>query len=282
MNDLNTKILSACTELIGEEASREWLSNQIKNVSSGANFFIAFGMAPKKVGKHAVSMPVESLDALSKINPAAVHTQWTLDELVRLALLQHVPLEGRHDMIKKLLATSDIREQKLIYKALQYLDQPEEFRLQVIDGIRTNMTDVFDAIALHNSYPKTHFQEGAWNQMVLKAIFMERPIYCISGLDERRNQDLARIAIDFAHERQSAGRKVTPELWRLVVPFVGESMLPDLIKIANSTDELEKEAGIRALKESSFSSANTWLENNQNSTNSRSWNEIGATIFKSN
>lgn len=282
MNDLNNKIVEECTQLITEESTQQWFSNQISNLSAGSSFFLAFGMAAKKVGKEPINLSDTLINAFSEINPDANQIQWSLDELVRLALLLHLPLTGRQESITKLIATSDIREQKLIYKSLQYLTQAEDFELLMIDGIRTNMTDVYDAIALHSSYPKKYFKEGAWNQMVLKGIFMERPIYRIYGLDERRNADLARIAIDFAHERQSAGRKVTPELWRLVVPFVDDTILQDLIKVAESTDALERDAGLRALHESEQSAAQNWLNQRPPVEEISTWNDIGAAIFSIN
>ncbi len=282
MNDLSALILSECLTLISEESSKKWLSDQVKNLPVSSNFFIAFGMTPKKLGKEPIKLSEKLLQGLSAINPDVSHINWSLDELGRLALLVNLPLEGRDDVLVKLLAAADIREQKLLYKSIQYLEQPASFELQIIDGIRTNMTDVFDAIALHSSYPRKHFKEAAWNQMVLKAIFMERPIYRILGLDERRNEDLARIAIDFSQERISAGRKVTPELWRLVVPYVNDTTIQDLIKVAQSSDELERDAGIRALKESNFPAAKSWLEKNGIKIDPRSWHAIGEAIFNAN
>ncbi len=38
----------------------------------------------------------------------------------------------------------------------------------------------------------------AWNQLVLKAFFTEKPIQQIIGLDERANEKLASTAYDFA------------------------------------------------------------------------------------
>ena len=52
--------------------------------------------------------------------------------------------------------------------------------------------------------------------MVLKALFIGRPLHLIQGLDLRANRDLAKMLINYAHERQSANRPVPAELWQLV------------------------------------------------------------------
>ena len=86
------------------------------------------------------------------------------------------------------------------------LPYPEHFIDLAIDGLRSNITSVFNAIALHNPYPADYFAEAAWNQMVLKAVFVDSPLSHIQGLDARANDKLARMLGDYAHERWAAGR----------------------------------------------------------------------------
>ena len=117
------------------------------------------------------------------------------------------------------------------------------------------MTVIFDAISLNNPFPANYFPEANWNQMVLKAVFMQRPLYRIQGLEERRNLSLANIASDFAHERWAAGRPVMAEIWRLVVPFLNEKFLADLKKAISSEDLLQIKAAVLACIESDFAPA---------------------------
>jgi len=114
-----------------------------------------------------------------------------------------------------------------------------------------NMTVVFDAVALNNPYPAAFLAEPAWNQMVLKGIFMSRPLYRMFRLEERRNDTLARMVSDFSHERWAASRKVTPEVWRLTAPFLAahQVLRDDISTALQSADTLHQEAAVLALHE---------------------------------
>ena len=56
-----------------------------------------------------------------------------------------------------------------------YPDQPR-YALRAAEGMRTNMKGVFEAVAHRNPYPGEQFPEPAWNQMVLKALFVGSPL----------------------------------------------------------------------------------------------------------
>jgi len=115
-------------------------------------------------------------------------------------------------------------------------------------------------VALKNPFPSQYFDERAWNQMVIKAIFLQRPLYQIQNADERANPNLAKILVDFAHERWAAGRKVMPELWRFVGPYTDGGNIADIKKILNSSDPIQVKAGLLACSSSDFGEAKKLLD----------------------
>ncbi|MEX0362783.1 MAG: EboA domain-containing protein, partial [Allomuricauda sp.] len=75
-----------------------------------------------------------------------------------------------------------------------------------------------------------YLEDPAWNQLVLKAIFMERPLYKIQNIDQRRNKELADMLQDYIQERWAAKRMVSPEVWRLVHQYLREDVKQLILK----------------------------------------------------
>jgi hypothetical protein len=155
----------------------------------------AFSGAARHVGKAAVAF--------------ADRGMWGTDELARAwILLRAYPRVTPGE----LWAHGDNRERQAVLKALPLLPEPERFEALAVEACRSNVLTVFEAIACENPYPRSHFAELSWNQMVLKAAFNGVALARIVGLAERRNPELARMAADFAAERSAAGRPVPDDL----------------------------------------------------------------------
>lgn len=242
-------------EVLGRGASQkslDWLRSQVDKIKADATpskFFLAFSQASRFFKKERLELSedhkTKALTLIDGFEPAF----WNELQAARTVLLLSYPQEKTKwlGVVNQLFETGDMHEQQALYAALPLMPYPEEMLTRAIDGCRTNMTLIFDAIALNNPFPAKYFPEANWNQLVLKSIFMQRPLYRIQKLDERRNATLADIASDFAHERWAAGRSVMPELWRLVVPYLNEEILADLKKVVKSEDQMEVEAGLLAL-----------------------------------
>jgi len=70
----------------------------------------------------------------------------------------------------------------------------------------------------------------AFQQCVVKAIFVGAPVWRVVGLDRRLTPELARMALDLADERRSAGRPVPAELWLALGKHGGERGVASLAK----------------------------------------------------
>ena len=118
-------------------------------------------------------------------------------------------------------------------------------------------------------------------RVVLKAVFMERPIYKIYNIETRKNAKLALIFLDYAQERWSAHRKVTPELWRFVSGYADATFLKDMQKIILGSDKLERTAATKALIESEFEEGIEWLmDNHILISDLPDWTRIGQELEK--
>jgi hypothetical protein len=96
--------------------------------------------------------------------------------------------------------------------------------------------------------------------MVLKALFVGSALWPIVGLDRRANAELARMLSDYAHERWSAGRPVSPELWRCVGPHATGTLLKDLERVLKEGTDPERRAAALALRASPDSAASVLLQ----------------------
>ena len=150
--------------------------------------------------------------------------------------------------LDQLCATADVDELVAFYRGLPLYPDPPRLRLRAAEGLRTNMPVVFEAVAHRNPYPAEQLSEEAWNQMVLKALFVGSTLDPIVGLDARANARLARMLGDYAHERWAAGRPVSPELWRCVGPFASGPLLADLARVLESGAPPERAAAVLALR----------------------------------
>jgi len=239
------------TKRLSPEAAK-WLEERLALVAGGDRkaLFLAFGLAVRKTGKADLQLTPEELAQAEQARPGWCPTLWSVDQAARTLLILSYPSERAAEYRKtldQLFSTGEVQELVALYQALPLLPHPEEFVFRGTEGIRTNIKSVFCAVAHQNPYPAEHFSDDQWNQMVLKAIFINVPLAPIIGLDQRANATLARILFDYAQERKAAHRPVTPELWRCVGPFADEAMSQELRRLAEQGTELEQEVAQTAL-----------------------------------
>lgn len=256
-------------ELLKQQAetkSMEWLVQQkekIEKEGSYLKFYMAFGQASRFFKKITLQLSENQKELANNIREGFSPNTWDQLQAARSYLLLHFEEKEASNWVialNKLFETADMHEQQSLYAALPIMPFQPEMVERAIEGLRTNISSVFDAVALNNPYPSEFFDERAWNQMVLKAIFMQRPLYQIQNADSRTNPVLAKILVDFAHERWAAGRTVMPELWRFVGPYINEENFADIQKVIQSEEPIQQKAALLACNSSGFEPAKKLID----------------------
>ena len=259
-------------ELVGQwlaarlpESAAAWLANGIERCRAGIvdrDLYLLMSAVSRHVGNAPLALDDAELAAGSASRPGWDPRDWTLDQAVRVHLLCASTSDGAQMSLRldRLCSAADVGELVAFYRGLPlYPDQPR-YALRAAEGIRSNMRVVFEAVAHRNPYPAEQFAEAAWNQLVLKALFVGSRLAPIVGLDSRRNPTLGRMLCDYAHERWAASRPVSPELWRCVGPFAAGPVLEDLVRLFERGTAGEQQAVALALGEATDPEAARLLE----------------------
>jgi hypothetical protein len=247
------RYLQRCLEHRLAPAALEWLSEKRDRIAGNASplaLYTAFSAAPRVVGKPALALNQAELAEAGEVRALWKPEHWSVDQAARCLLLLARDASDANDygsMIEKLFSTADARELVALYQAIPLLPHQERYSLRAAEGVRSNMLNVFHAIALNNPYPYERFDEHAWNQMVLKVAFVGSPMREIVGLEERVNPALARMLRDLVHERRAAGRSYPAEVWQLMAPYADEEIVGDLQRTLDDEDASRRAAAAAAL-----------------------------------
>ena len=248
-----------------DAAGGTWLREAAASVAAAGTdreLFRCVSLVSRKLGKAKLSLDAADMALAEEARPGWDPEPWTIDQAARIRLLlaAATDVDAFVRRLDQLCATADVDELVAFYRGLPLYPEPTRHRLRAAEGLRTNMLVVFEAVAHRNPYPAEQLPEEAWNQMVLKALFVGSTLDPIVGLDTRANASLARMLGDYAHERWAAGRPVSPELWRCVGPFASGPLLADLARVLESGAPPERAAAVLALRSAPDRDARTLLE----------------------
>ena len=194
-----------------------------------------FPMVGRKVGR-APLVPDASADD--------VHA-WTIDDAARTLLLAalgaHVEAE-----LADLYRYGDAAERRGLLRALPYLPLGDRAAGLVDDAVRTNDTRLI-AAAL-GPYATAHLDDAAYDQAVLKCVFVGVPIAPLDGLPGRATAETARMLAAFVHERVAAGRDIPAEVWDVIDRFPPAAELAAIEAERASEFPDRRDAAERALR----------------------------------
>ena len=162
-----------------------------------------FPMAGRKVGRGTLDPAADADD---------VHA-WTVDDAARTLLLIALG-DGVEAELRDLYRFGDAAERRGLLRALPHLPVGDRVLDIVDDAIRTNDTRLV-AAAL-GPYATEHLDDAAYDQAVLKCVFIGVPIAPLDGLPARATAETARMLAAFVHERVAAGRDIPAEVWDVI------------------------------------------------------------------
>jgi hypothetical protein len=183
----------------------------------------AFNKVIALASRHAKRQPLclssEEQAQVSSKCPGWSFSNWNLLEALRVSLILAQPNLSSPEFAKVFgdaFQFADEGELCAFYKAIPFLPQPERFSWHMKEACRSNMRSLFCAAACDNPFPLQHFDEIAWNQLIMKALFIEVPLAQVYGVELRLSEKLVAMTRDFIAERTSAGRGIPQDTHLLV------------------------------------------------------------------
>ena len=195
-----------------------WLDAEIERQQAGVEerkLIIALGMAARKIGRVDLSLTDDEMLEARAVRADWQPELWGTDEAARAAILlatytgDDAAFARRVD---RLCGNAEVTELLAYLKAFAIFPAARQLHDRAREAVRSAVKPVFEAIACHNPYPFDYFDQAAWNQMVVKAVFVGASIKNVVGIRERGNPDLRQMLRDLISERHAAGRPVPADV----------------------------------------------------------------------
>lgn len=208
--------------------ARNWLGEACREIADGADdnrFCQLLSLASRHTSADPLAPTHGDCEQAAELLPGFTPERWDQRETARVILILSRADLGRESCegaIEEAFRFADEGESRALYRSLAHLPKAQRFLRRAEEGCRTNMTSVFEANACDTPYPALHFDSVAWNQCLIKCVFIGSPLWRIWDVDRRLSAELTRMALDLIDERRSAGRAVQPELWMCIGTEGGE------------------------------------------------------------
>ena len=192
---------------------------------------VGFASLPRRAGRALLDVGITDLG-----NGLVDLGTFRRCDLMAADLLSH--RKDQKTDVQKLYEQGDGEERRMIFRSLPFLDDPALQEHLLLEAHRSNDEILFDAALLDTSLPARLLSEDAYNGLVLKAAFMERPVARLLQVESRVNQNLSAMLLDFMEEREAAGRPV----WAGTLPLVARSPDPRLSAAIERESQASSEA----------------------------------------
>ena len=201
----------------GRPESLAWIEEAARDVRG------SFSAVGRNVGRG----PLETRTELTVGEERVPLVAWRVDDAARVLLL----LRAKADiaLAAELYFQGDAREKTGALRALSLLpDNPSGVSL-VLDAMRVNQGEIFEAAILDNPYASRHLPQHEWRKAVMKSVFLGYSIMRIARVEARADAELAQSLLDYVLEREAATRTVPPEIWPVMARFPPPGLVAKLL-----------------------------------------------------
>jgi len=214
---------------------------EVNNGVPDARFTALISLSSRHIPRQLLAPSSAECASAQKVRAGWDPQAWNLLEAARVSLvLSHPDLlnDDFSERFSKWFTYADEGELCAYYRAIPLLPNPQRFVWRAAEGCRTNMKSVFMAVTCDSPFPSQYFDDIAWNQLVVKALFTETPLYRVYGLDARLSTTLAHMVLDYMDERSSAGRDIPLDAW-LCLGLYSDVRVDNAIQIALKSSSLK-------------------------------------------
>lgn len=207
------------------DAVRPWFETTVVDeaMTDGERFDLAFAAAPRRLGRIPVVVDDAERSRLRVFGTGPTPDGWRLDELARVAWLvgagEILAPEALERRVEATWRRGDSLVAQAVLRALPLLPRPDRFLTVALEGSRSSLRPVFEALVCDNPYPATQFHEVHFNDIVMKALAADIAPERIVGIHARLNGELLRLTRAHVALRRASGRSVPAALQR----FAAES-----------------------------------------------------------
>jgi hypothetical protein len=206
----------------------------------------AFSGTSRQLGRDALGA-----DELTLPGPldAVPLTGFTADVAGRALLLLTVSEPALDEAVWAAYREGDTLEKLAVIRTLPLLPaaaQPQFVQL-ALDAGRTNDARLFEALACDNPFAARHYEELEWNKLVMKAAFVRAPLERLLGFARRENPELARMALEYVEEQESAGRGFPAGVWLGIAAFPPPGAVAKLLGYASHAVASVRLGAVRGL-----------------------------------
>lgn len=234
------QLTASLTPLLSDSV-HAWISqklNQLYNSVQPLNDLTLYSaMAKRELGDSRMEQ-AKPIDAL--FSPLDIR-RWSVADTARLILLislvRRLPAETE-SLLTGYYRMGDEAERSSLIRGLILFAPADCLTRLALESGRTNNLSLFSSLSQDNPYPASFYPEQAYNQMVLKCLFLGLAIERVIGLEQRANPDLTRMCVNYVIERENAQRSVPHDIWLAVGPHASPTGEAKMLAYLDN-DEME-------------------------------------------